>query len=88
MSLSIADFQKISNGYHNAGDITLTGRGKLDMVNNHVGVLKGWNTKTISAATTLEVKNAFVSSSQSSFFATTTGLPSRRNHTAFAKPGL
>ena len=30
------------------------------MVNNHVGVLKGWNTKTISAATTLEVKNAFV----------------------------
>ena len=24
MSLSIADFQKISNGYHNAGDITLT----------------------------------------------------------------
>ena len=60
MSLSIADFQKISNGYHNAGDITLTGRGKLDMVNNHVGVLKGWNTKTVSAATTLEVKNAFV----------------------------
>ena len=60
MSLSISDFQKISNGVHNAGDITLTGRGKLDMVNNHVGVLKGWNTKTISAATTLEVKNAFV----------------------------
>ena len=60
MSLSITDFQKISNGYHNAGDITLTGRGKLDMVNNHVGILKGWNTKSVSAATTLEVKNAFV----------------------------
>ena len=39
MNLSITDFQKISNGYHNAGDITLTGRGKLDMVNNHVGIL-------------------------------------------------
>ena len=61
MSLSIADFQKISNGYHNAGDITLTGSGKLDKVNNHVGILKGWNNKSISAATTLEVKNAFVS---------------------------
>ena len=60
MNLSITDFQKISNGYHNAGDITLTGRGKLDMVNNHVGILKGWNTKSVSAATTLEVKNAFV----------------------------
>ena len=46
MSLSISDFQKIANGYHNAGDITLTGSGKLDKVNNHVGMLKGWNTKT------------------------------------------
>ena len=61
MSLSISDFQKIANGSFNAGDITLTSSGKLDKVNNHVGILKGWNTKTISAATTLEVKNAFVS---------------------------
>ena len=60
MSLSISDFQKISNGIYNAGDITLTSSGKLDKVNNHVGMLKGWNTKTVSAATTLEVKNAFV----------------------------
>ena len=60
MSLSISDFQKISNGSFNAGDITLTSSGKLDKVNNHVGILKGLNTKSISAATTLEVKNAFV----------------------------
>ena len=60
MSLSIADFQKISNGSFNAGDITLTSSGKLDKVNNHVGILKGLNTKSVSAATTLEVKNAFV----------------------------
>ena len=60
MSLSISDFQKISNGTYNAGDITLTRGGKLDKVNNHVGLLKGWNTKTISASTILEVKNAFV----------------------------
>ena len=60
MSLSITDFQTISNGSYNAGEITLTKSGKLDKVNNHVGILKGWNTKTISAATTLEVKNAFV----------------------------
>ena len=66
MSLSISDFQKIANGSHNAGDITLTGSGKLDKVNNHVGILKGWNTKTVSAATTLEVKNAFVSALKSS----------------------
>ena len=59
-ALSVTDFQKIANGSHNAGDITLTSSGKLDKVNNHVGILKGWNTKTISAATTLEVKNAFV----------------------------
>ena len=60
MSLSIADFQKISNGTYNAGDITLTRGGKLDKVNNHVGLLKGWNNKSVNAATTLEVKNAFV----------------------------
>ncbi len=60
MSLSISDFQKISNGTYNAGDITLTSSGKLDKVNNHVGLLKGWNNKSISAATILEVKNAFV----------------------------
>ena len=64
MSLSIADFQKIANGSFNAGDITLTSSGKLDKVNNHVGILKGWNNKTISATTTLEVKNAFGSSEQ------------------------
>ena len=60
MSLSIADFQKISNGTYNAGDITLTSSGKLDKVNNHVGLLKGWNNKSVDAATTLAVKNAFV----------------------------
>ena len=60
MSLSIADFQKISNGTYNAGDITLTRGGKLDKVNNHVGLLKGWNNKTISVDTILQVKNAFV----------------------------
>ena len=60
MNLTISDFQKISNGSFNAGDITLTSSGKLDKVNNHVGILKGLNTKSISAATTLEVKNAFV----------------------------
>ena len=60
MSLSISDFHKISNGSYNAGDITLTRGGKLDKVNNHVGLLKGWNTKTISVDTILQVKNAFV----------------------------
>ena len=60
MSLTVTDFQKISNGTYNAGDITLTKSGKLDKVNNHVGILKGWNTKTVSASKTLEVKNAFV----------------------------
>ena len=60
MSLSISDFQKISNGSYNAGDITLTRGGKLDKVNNHVGLLKGWNNKTISVDTILQVKNAFV----------------------------
>ena len=60
MSLSISDFQKISNGSYNAGDITITRGGKLDKVNNHVGLLKGWNNKTISVDTILQVKNAFV----------------------------
>lgn len=64
MSLSISDFQKISNGTYNAGDITLTSSGKLDKVNNHVGLLKGWNNKSVDAATTLAVKNAFVQALQ------------------------
>ena len=64
MSLSITDFQKISNGTYNAGDITLTRSGKLDKVNNHVGLLKGWNNKSVNAATTLAVKNAFVKALQ------------------------
>ena len=60
MAISINDFQRISNGTFNAGDITLTSSGKLDKVNNHVGILKAFNKTPIDVQTTLRVKNEFV----------------------------
>ena len=60
MAISINDFQRISNGTFNAGDITLTSSGKLDKVNNHVGILKSFNKTSIDTQTTLRVKNEFV----------------------------
>ena len=60
VNLSITDFQRISNGDFNAGSITLTSKGRLDKVNNHVGILSIFNNKTIKADTIFEVKNAFV----------------------------
>ena len=36
MAISINDFQRISNGTFNAGDITLTSSGKLDKVNYRI----------------------------------------------------
>ena len=60
MAISINDFQRISNGTFNAGDITLTSSGKLDKVNNHVGILKAFNKTSIDTQTTLRVKNEFV----------------------------
>ena len=60
MAISINDFQRISNGTFNAGDITLTSSGKLDKVNNHVGILRAFNKTSIDVATSLRVKNEFV----------------------------
>ena len=60
MAISINDFQRISNGTFNVGDITLTSSGKLDKVNNHVGILKSFNKTSIDVQTTLRVKNEFV----------------------------
>ena len=60
MAISINDFQRISNGTFNVGDITLTSSGKLDKVNNHVGILKSFNKTSIDTQTTLRVKNEFV----------------------------
>ncbi len=60
MAISINDFQRISNGTFNAGDITLTSSGKLDKVNHHAGILKSFNKTSIDVQTTLRVKNEFI----------------------------
>ena len=86
MNLTISDFQKIANGSRNAGDITLTSSGKLDKVNNHVGILKGWNNKTISATTTLAVKNAFVNALKNAGIAETV-LAGVREELGLSKSG-
>ncbi len=68
MSLSIMDFHKISNGTYNAGEITLNWHGGLSKVNNHVGILSGFNGQQIDPKKSLEVKFAFVKALEAHMF--------------------
>lgn len=47
VNISLQQFQKISSGKYNAGEIRLTGRNSLGKVNNHVTMI-GLNVTPLS----------------------------------------
>ena len=58
LHFSLDDFQKLSKGTYNAGELRLTSSGKLDIVNNH----KTWtilNNKRVDAADSFAIRVAF-----------------------------
>ena len=58
LHFSLDDFQKLSKGTYNAGELRLTSDGKLDIVNNH----KTWtvfNNKSVDAADSFAIRVAF-----------------------------
>ena len=59
VNISIAQFQEVSSGEHNAGEVKLTGEHSIDKVNHFVS-RRGKNTVSQSAAEVLALKNAFV----------------------------
>ena len=57
-AVTIDDFQKLSSGKYNAGNIVLTSKGKLDIANNH----RHWtclNTEKIGAEEAFDTRAAF-----------------------------
>lgn len=58
LNLSLDDFQKMSSGKYNAGELRLTGEGKLDIANNHKTWTSFNNTK-IDAAESYAIRVAF-----------------------------
>lgn len=36
VNISLAEFQKVASGHYNAGEVALSGEGKLRKINNHV----------------------------------------------------
>lgn len=59
VSISIEQFQEISSGKYNAGEVRLSSENTLAKMNNHVH-LWGRNVDTISHEETLTIKEAFV----------------------------
>ena len=47
VNISLQQFQKMSSGTYNAGEVTLTSETTLGRLNNHV-VFTGWNGKSSS----------------------------------------
>lgn len=59
VNISLRQFQEISSGDYNAGEVKLTSETGIDKVNNHV-TMKFLNTTKISHVEVLAIKNAFV----------------------------
>ena len=59
VNISLAQFQDISSGKYNAGEVRLSDETSLAKMNNHVH-LWGRNVETISHEETLTIKDAFV----------------------------
>ena len=59
VNISLRQFQKISSGTYNAGEIRITGRNSLGKVNNHVSRL-GQNVVPLSHEEVMAVKTAFI----------------------------
>ena len=60
-NLTIQQFQAISSGKYNAGEVRLTSDHSLGKINHHVG-LTGSNKVSLSHAEVLAIKDAFVRS--------------------------
>ena len=59
VNLTLQQFQSVSDGEFNAGDVHLAGQDKIEKINNHV-VFTLSNKKDINTQETLAIKNAFV----------------------------
>ena len=59
VNISLQQFQKMSSGTYNAGEVKLTSETTLGRLNNHV-VFTGWNGKSISHTQVLAIKEAFI----------------------------
>lgn len=59
INISLQQFQKISSGKFNAGEIRITGRTSLGKVNDHVSRI-GKNTVPLSHEEVMAVKGAFI----------------------------
>ncbi len=59
VNISLQQFQKMSSGTYNAGEVRLTSETTLGKLNNHV-IFTGWNGKSISHTEVLAIKEAFV----------------------------
>ena len=59
VNISLRQFQEISSGKYNAGEVKLTSETEIDKVNNHV-TMKFLNSTKISHMEVVAIKNAFV----------------------------
>ena len=59
VNISLRQFQEISSGKYNAGEVKLTSETAIDKVNNHV-TMKFLNSTKISHEEVLAIKNAFI----------------------------
>ena len=59
VSISLDQFQRVSSGKYNAGEVKLSSETSLEKMNNHVH-FRGRNVETISHEETLAIKEAFV----------------------------
>ena len=68
VNISLDEFQRLSKGDYNAGEVKLAGETKLAKMNNHVS---SWfsNSKSISHSEVIAIKEAFVRSLSSAHVA-------------------
>ena len=59
VNVSIQEFQKLSKGDYNAGEVKLSSETKLTKINNHVHLLRA-NNKTLSHTEIMVIKDAFI----------------------------
>ena len=59
VNISIQEFQRLSKGDYNAGEVKLSSETRLTKINNHVHRLRA-NNETISHAEVLTIKDAFI----------------------------
>ena len=60
LNISLNEFQRISSGWYNAGEVKLHDANTLDKVNNHVATWWYDNKDEISHAETVAIKEALV----------------------------